>query len=409
MKIWVKYLVGCILGIILAYLLPLETLQASKLLAFFTELSLRIGRYALLPLIFFGVAVAVYNLRDTKRLSKITFVSLLIILCSTILYTVIGLISVLIVKLPRIPISVDRVSQNVSLQIPESILRLFPWSGFSSLAEGAFLLPAIVFAFFAGIGCASDKIASKQAVSVLDSISKVCYTVLGYFVELLSVGLVATSCTLLIRFRDLFATGIYNGLILLLAVDFIIITVFIYPLILKVICKEPHPYKVLYSAVAPILASFFTGDSNITLATAMKHSKESLGLKGRANNYILPLFSVFSRGGSALTTAISFVIILRSYSSLSIAFSDILWIGVIVVACSFFLGAFPTGGMYTCLTVICMLYGRGFEAGYLLLKPVVPIICAFACAIDAVTMMLGSYIVANKLKLTEMREIKYFA
>ena len=54
------------------------------------------------------------------------------------------------------------------------------------------------------------------------------------------------------------------------------------------------------------------------------------------------------------------------------------------------------------------MYGRGFEAGYLLLKPIAFILCSFAAAIDSLTMIFGTVVVSNKMKTTEKQEIKDF-
>jgi len=86
----------------------------------------------------------------------------------------------------------------------------------------------------------------------------------------------------------------------------------------------------------------------------------------------------------------------------------VLWIGLISFILSFFLGAFPVGGTFISLTLLCTLYGRGFDAGYLLLKPMAVILGSFAAAIDAATAMAGSYIIASKMKMTEHRDLKKF-
>ena len=106
--------------------------------------------------------------------------------------------------------------------------------------------------------------------------------------------------------------------------------------------------------------------------------------------------------------SICFVVILRSYSSLSISFSDIIWIGTTSFILSFLLGGLPVGGTFMALTIMCTMYGRGFEAGYLLLKPAAGIIGAFAAAIDAATAMFGSYFVAFKTKSIEHYDMKHF-
>ena len=51
MKIWMKYLMGAILGAALALALPLEDAGLRNVLGFLFDLSIRIGRYALVPLV----------------------------------------------------------------------------------------------------------------------------------------------------------------------------------------------------------------------------------------------------------------------------------------------------------------------------------------------------------------------
>ena len=53
------------------------------------------------------------------------------------------------------------------------------------------------------------------------------------------------------------------------------------------------------------------------------------------------------------------------------------------------------------LTVLCSMFGRGMETGYLLLRPAAAIIGSFAALIDAATAMFGCYIVANNTRTIE--------
>ena len=187
----------------------------------------------------------------------------------------------------------------------------------------------------------------------------------------------------------------------MLFVDFVLIVGIIYPLIMRFIFKEMRPYRILYASIAPILTAFFSTDANLSLIVNIRHSKESIGIRRRLNSIVMPIFSSFGRGGTACVTAISFIVILRSYSGLGIAFTDIIWIALVSFGLSFVLGAIPMGGPFVAISVICSLYGRGFDAGYLLLKPAIPVICAVATAIDTVTALLGSYLIASKNKWIE--------
>ena len=408
MKIWIKYIIGCALGIIATFVFPTDVLNSSELLNIVSDLTIRCGRYILPALLFFSISVAVFQLQKTKMILKTFLLTFLFIILSSVLFSLLGLGSVTLFKMPRIPILVDIVSENVSSGLKENLLRLFPYSGFEVLIDGVFYLPVIVFAILAGAGCAMDKNTSKQAVGLFDSLSRVCFSILSIMVEVLSIGFIAVSCKWFLSFLSIIQTGIYNKLILLLLADFIFIAVIFYPLIVFLLCKEKNPYKILYTSLAPIITAIITGDSNVSLAVALRHTKDSLGIKRRASTITLPFFSVFARGGTALTLIISFIVILKSYSNLSIAPSDIVWITSISCLLSFCLGALPSGGMYTALIIICMQYGRGFEAGYLLLKPAIPLFCSFAAAIDVVTMMFCSYITAHKLKLIDLKDFSHY-
>ena len=408
MKIWIKYLIGIALGIIAAFVLPENLLTDTGIVSFLSDIAIRTVRFLLVPLVFFSFTVAVFKLRDTKKLFKTLVICGIVIVSATLLLTVLGLVAIFIVKLPRIPISADRVTQVATVNIFQNIKALFPYSGFEALLNGMYLLPVIILAGLMGIGCDVDKVDSKPTVALFDSLTKVCNAVMNFFIDIFAIGLVAVASLWMFQFMDVIATGIYNGLIILLTVLLFLIAVVIYPLILYLVCKETRPYRVLYASIATFIASFFSGDTNLTLALAMRHNRESLGIKRRSSSTVTPLLSVFSRAGTALVVAISFVVIIRSYNALNISFTDILWIAGFSIISSFFLGALPTGSSYIALTILCAMYGRGFEAGYLLLKPIAFILCSFAAAMDSLTMIFGTYIVSQKMKTTERQEISKF-
>ena len=212
----------------------------------------------------------------------------------------------------------------------------------------------------------------------------------------------------MISFRNTLSTGIYTPIIIMLFVDFLIVTGIIYPLILKFLCHDPHPYRVIFASLAPIMLAFVGGDANLSIPLNIRHGKESLGIRRRINGFTFPLFSIFARGGSALVSVICFIVIWRSYSTLTIPFYDILWIAGLSFGLSFLLGGIPSGGTYILLTILCSRYGRGFENSFLMLEPASIIICSFATMFDCVTTMVGSYIVAVKTKMIEHYSITHF-
>ena len=408
MKVWIKYLLGVLIGIASAFILPMDNETVNAVVTFVLDLFIRFGRYIVVPLLSFSAAVAVNKLRSSKLILKTTLLTSGIIILSSLILTVVGLVSILIVKLPRIPITVDKVEEVYSLHIPMLIKSLFPNSAFEAFLEGSFLLVPFLFAFIVGWESASDQNAFRPVFSFLDSFSKLFYGIAVFFTEIMSVGMIVILCNWTVTFRSVWASGIYTPMIIMFIVDFVLIVGLIYPLILYYVCNDPHPYRVLFASITSCLVSFFSGDSNLTLPLNIRHGKESLGIRRKISGYTYPLFSMFARGGSALVVVISFIVIWRSYSSLAIPVVDVIWVSVLAFLLSFLLGGLPSGGAFILLAILCNRYSKGFETSFLLLKPAAPIICSFAALFDTVTAMFGSYIVAVKTKMIEHHTVSHF-
>ena len=408
MKVWIKYLIGVALGVVAAFILPRGNAVGVETVTFLTELFIRIGRYLVIPLLFTTAIISINKLRTSKLLWKTTGLTFLIVVVSSLILTAVGLISILLVKLPRIPITVDVATEIYHLDVKGLILSLFPYSGFEALREGSYLLVCLVFAFVIGWESASEETAFKPVFALADSLSNLFYNIANFITEIMAVLAIAIVCYWTINFRSVIEPGIYTSMIIMFVVDFVIVAGIIYPLIIHFVCHDPHPYKVLYASIAPMVLSFFSGDSNLVIPLANRHLRESLGIRRRCRGFTYPIFSIFARGGAALVSTISFILIWCSYSSLSIPVTDILWIFGISFGLSFLLGGIPSGGAFILLTIMCDRYAKGFETSFLLLKPASLVICSFAALFDTLTAMVGSYIVAVKTKNIEHHSITHF-
>ena len=295
MKIWLKYILGCALGIILSFILQSSNQAAVAVVQYLSDFSLSAGRYALLPLLFFSMTVAVFEIRESKALLRTAFNCVIIALITTAGFTVLGVFSVLVFQPPRIPISVEEATAIYTLSIPENIMKLFPVSNFSSFLEGSFLLPLYILAGFAGAGCAAEKAGAKPTLTLFDSLARVSYAVISFFIDMLAVGLIAVSCTWMMNFPSIMKNNALIHLILLVGADAAAIILIIYPLLLRLIFRERHPYRVLFANTASIITAFFSGDYNLTLGVSIRHSRESLGVHSRISSVCLPVFSTFAR------------------------------------------------------------------------------------------------------------------
>lgn len=408
MKIWTKYLIGIVLGVVF-------TLVSSGSAAFFATMIdglsvfvVQFGRYSLYPVLFFGLTVSVFNLREKKQIFRLSLALGGAVLFSAFLLAVFGLVSVLIRSPARIPIFEEAGTPPAILNAAQIPLLLFPSSPFHALIDGLYILPLCVFAGFAGAGCAVDKTASKPAVTLFDSLARVSYAVMVFFVDLLSIGVIALSAHWLIQFREVLASQVFTDFVILLFIDLFIVAVLVIPGIVKLFCPSVNPYRILYAGIAPAIIAFVSADTNATLPVLLRHANESLGVRRRISSAALPVFSIFGRAGTAMVVSISFIVILKSYSSLDVGIRDMIWLVGTSVVLSFLLGQFPTGGSYIALSAVCLLYGMGFESGYLILKPIAFFMGAVATTIDALVALAGTYIIGHRFDMAHQRELQFF-
>ena len=408
MKIWLKYLIGIALGVTFALVAGTENTLFVKAADFLSKAAIQFGRYALYPAVFFGFTLSIFELRENRSLFKLAIITSLIICATALLLSFTGLISVLIHTPARIPIFVEGISDVQVLGITESLLQMLPSSSFEAIVNGTYILPLCIFGGFAGAGCAVDKNIAKPTITLIDSLARISYAVLVFFVDMLVFGMVAVSAYWVIKFHAILLTAVFADFVILLLTDLLIVALIIYPALLKILCRDINPYRVLYASLAPILAAFFSQDTHVALTVLLRHSNESLGVRRRISSVALPIFSIFGRAGSALVITVSFIVILKSYSSLNIGVKDMFWLVGTASLFSCLLGRFPAGGSYIALASVCMLYGRGFESGYLILQPIAFFIGSVAAAINALTAITGTYIAAYRFNMTGRKDLRFF-
>ena len=408
MKIWLKYLIGIVLGVTFALVAGTENALFIEAADFLSKAAVQFGRYALYPAVFFGFTLSIFELRENRSLLKVALITGLIICAAALLLSFIGLLSVLLHTPVRIPIFVEGISDIQVLGVRESLLQLFPSSAFEAVINGTYILPLCIFGGFAGAGCAVDRNIAKPAITLIDSLARISYAVLVFFVDMLMLGMVAVSAYWVIKFHEMLLTAVFADFAILLIADLLIIALVIYPLLLKIFCRDINPYRVLYASLAPMLAAFFSQDTHVALAVLLRHSNESLGVRRRISSVVLPIFSIFGRAGSSLVITVSFIVILKSYSSLSLNIQDMFWLVGIASLFSCLLGRFPAGGTYIALASVCALYGRGFESGYLILRPAAFFIGAVAAALNALTAITGTYITAYRFNMTGRKDLRFF-
>jgi Na+/H+-dicarboxylate symporter len=409
MKIWLKLLIGSVLGVIFGFFFPAENQTIHHGLAWLWELAIRIGRYGLVPILVFSLTIAIYELRQDGQFWGLVFKTMTAIVFISVFVIGAGMLATFFFPPARIPILIEEQAEAFSLNIPDNISNLFPSNMFSALInDGTYLLPLCVFAFFLGMGLSYDRNYTKPVISLVDSLSRIFYHIAAFFSEIMGLVMIILSAYWAIRFHTVLKAEIYRDLILLLGIISVVLGFGILPLFLYFLRPKTNPWVILYGSLSQAFAGFFSGDLNFTLPVLFRHVKENLGTRRRSNTVTVTLFSAFGRAGSAMVAAAAFIVIINSYSSLGISLRDVFVIAGRAVLISFFLASRPGDGAYIALAVLCMGYGRGFEAGYLILKPMAFYLIAVGTFLDVMICSIATYGISRISGFQEDKDIRHF-
>jgi Na+/H+-dicarboxylate symporter len=409
MKVWLKLLLSSFLGFVLGSLLPSDNQSVIQALAWLEGLVIRIGRYAIAPILVFSLTIAIYELRQDGQFWPLVFKSFLVIIGCSVFVISLGILAVLIFSPARIPIHEEQV-EALFLNTGDNILGIFPPNMFSAIVnDGIYLLPVSVFAFFLGMGLSYDRNYTKPVIALLDSLSRIFYHIASFFSEILGLIVIVLAAYWAVRFHNALQANVFRNLIVLLGVFSAVTGFVILPLLLYFIKpKCGNPWVVLYGSLGQALAAFFSGDINFTLPILFRHLKENSGCRRRSNMVTGTLFTAFGRGGSAMVAAVAFIVIIKSYNSLDIHPLDILAIGGKAFLISFLLAGRPGDGAYMALAVICLGYGPTYESGYSILKPIAFYLIAAGTFLDVMIATFGSYAIARVSGFQEDKEIRHF-
>ena len=393
MKIWIKLLIGSLIGLAAGFFIPV---QAQGMFDSVSSLLIGIGRYALFPFIFFSLGIGTSELRQEKRLLRVYFSIFKYLVLAAGLLIIIGTLSVLVFPPERIPITVEAARAFSPVSVIDGLKVVFPRNLFAVFfGSGDFLLPVVLLAFLLGLNMDFDRQLTRPVVQLFDSLSRVFYHLNSLIVELFAIALIVIAAA---RISHLSHTelGMYKQIIIIVTVDVVIVAFGVFPGALYLVGIRENPYRWLYASIGPAIAGLFTGDQYISLGIVTKHGKESLGVPRMVGSAVYPLFAILGRAGTAMVSTVSFILILRSYSSLEITFLQTLWVMFFSFIVSFILGAMPGNGAFYAIFMLCSLYAKGLQEGYLILRTIAPLLVSFGAFIDVLSSAFVSLLIARE-------------
>ena len=407
MKIWMKYLMAAIVGLALALAVPLKDSGLAGALNFLLEISIRIGRYALLPLVLFSVPVAVFEQNEDgefwRSLGRTVIALLLAVAALSVVGTVVAAIA------SPSPIHPPEAAKgSASPGLAELLRGVFPDSPFAALLGGQFLLPTFFLALLLGLAFSHDRQATRPVVQLFDSFSRVFYQINSFFVEFLGILIIAVTASNVLALRPGSKFAAFGPLLLIVGIEAAVVALVALPAAIWFFGGRKNPYRVLYALLAPSIAALASGNLYFSLGALYKHSKESLGVRRRANAIDLSLAAILGRAGTALVTSTAFIVVLYSFSHLGVSAGSLLWLVVFAPIATFLACSSPELGAMGALMSLCALYGRGIENGYLYIVPVALPLAAIGCFLDALWAGSASILLARRSGHAQEKESRFF-
>ena len=284
------------------------------------------------------------------------------------------------------------------LNFPAVVNSILP-DNFSALftSPGNYLLPLLLFALFLGYHLHFDKEIAEPTYNILDSLSRIFYRINKYLINFEAIIIIPLIAVFVRTLKKLDNSEYYVRLFLVMTVATIIILFGFFPLIIFLFSKgTKKPYKTLFGLLIPMIAALGSGDIFFTTVYSMRASKENFDIPRKIGAFNLSIYSLLSRGGTALISASCMLFILKSHSELELTFFQIFWVTAFSFLISFLSFQTPSMGFYLTISTMCAFYGRGLEKGFETLIPLLPFLSRLSVLIDTTEGQIINTIVARR-------------
>ena len=397
MKIWVKYLAGLVVGLIVGIIFSNNSASALRVIKPFVDIFINIGRYSFYPLVFFSLTIGVHELLLNKKFFQVHKHAIIVMVVSVFFSTILGVLITLVFSPERIPVILEKKSVEILPSFFSQVTAIFPKNLFAVFTDnGNFIIPTAFLAFILGINLDFDKTITKPVVTLFDSFNRIMYNINNLIIEVMSPIMGFFSAYLFFSISSISQIALYKQLFLILFVTAILVIFLVFPAALYLIGFKERPYKYLYGILGAAIAGFLSGDNYLANNVLIHHCHKNLGISRPTGTVSISLFSMFGRPGTAMVSAICFLVMLKSYTSTGAGFSQILYITFLIFITSFIFSAAPGSGVLMLLTTLCSLYGNGIEDGYLMFRPIIPILLSFAVLIDVIATGLATLIISYR-------------
>jgi Na+/H+-dicarboxylate symporter len=236
-------------------------------------------------------------------------------------------------------------------------------SPIAALAEGR-ILPIVLFAILLGIALLQIGPSAQPVVDVLGGSAAAIIRIIGWFVQLAPVGILALIGNLVatVGFRVIFDN--------LLSFSAVVIggTLFHAVVTLPAMCwllSGMGPLTLLSGLREALVVAFTTSSSAATLPVSQRCCEENLGVPRRIASFVLPLGATANSDGTALYEAIAAIFVASLYG-IQLGLGGQIVVFIVAIATAIGAPGIPSAGMVTMIVVLEAVGLPGESVGILL-------------------------------------------
>lgn len=418
-KIWKNYkqtiilllsiIIGAIIGIIfkekVAFLKPLG------------DIFINLMFVIIIPLVFLTISTSISKMKQPKRLGKIMISTVVIIIITSIIAVLIGILSTYFIKLVE-PDNKDVIKSQLSgdhVQVEEEdktildrTVEAVTVSDFSGLFSRQNLIAVMVFSILIGIAMNMSGEKAKPFERVLASASDVIMNVLKIITYYYApIGLGCYFAVLVGTFGESIAIGYAKtfGIYTIVAIAFYVI---IYTLYAFIAGGKKGVGLFWKNVIDPTVTSIATCSSAACIPGNIEAAKK-MGVSQDVADTVIPLGTSFHKDGSLIGTVFKIMFLVCLFGTNISSFGGIMQVLFVSLVASLLVSAVPIGGGTISEMMILSMMGYPVSA--------LPILTIIATIIDppatmlnvtgntAASMLVGRIVDGNKNKKIKIKKL----
>lgn len=342
-----------LLSIIIGAIIGLIWKEGATVLSPFGDIFLNLMFVIIVPLVFLTISTSIARIKQPKRLGKIMGSIVLVIVITSIIAVVVGLLSTFFVKLVNVEDgkailasleenSEEAVEETEELNILERTVSAITVSDFTGLLSKNNLIAIVIFSILFGCAVKMSGEKGKPVQEFLESATTIIMNLLKIIMYYAPIGLGSYFAALVGSFGANIALGYAKTFIIYLIVSvlyyFVIYTIYAF------IAGKKNGVKVFWkNVIPPTVTALATCSSGASIPVNMK-AAENIGISRDIAETSIPLGTNLHKDGSIIGSVFKVMFLVCLFGTNIATFGGTMQILLVSLVATLLVTAVPIGG-----------------------------------------------------------------